>query len=228
MTQLTATVPPMECPDVLLPTPANLANLFGDLITVAKRNALSEIDELREEAEAARGKQMDDQFADFQVKIFKELKQDAMKELEIEFNDAVIGLSDHTVDNLSCLGAVALGASILERHFTDDINRKGPDIKNSMDAIKAKELVDGSKILFQARGGKKGPVKEEHDVINFAFSSIVTIKKIKKGEQLTKDNIWVKRPGTGPLYAKDFKDVLNKFTKKDIDIDQHLNHEDFE
>ena len=51
MTQLTATVPPMECPDVLLPTPANLANLFGDLITVAKRNALSEIDELREEAE---------------------------------------------------------------------------------------------------------------------------------------------------------------------------------
>ena len=51
MTQLTATVPPMECPDVMLPTPANLSNLFGDLITLAKRNALSEIDELREEAE---------------------------------------------------------------------------------------------------------------------------------------------------------------------------------
>ncbi len=156
------------------------------------------------------------------------VRLDAMKELEKEFNDAVVGLSDHTVDNLSCLGAVALGASILERHFTDDINREGPDIKNSMDAKKAKELVDGSKILFQARGGKKGPVNEESDVINFAFSSIVTIKKIKKGEQLTKDNIWVKRPGTGPLYAKDFKDVLNKFAKKDIDVDQHLNHEDFE
>ena len=51
MTQLTATVPPMECPDVMLPTPANLSNLFGDLITLARRAAKSEIDELREEAE---------------------------------------------------------------------------------------------------------------------------------------------------------------------------------
>ena len=51
MTQLTATVPPMECPDVMLPTPANLSNLFGDLITQAERAALSEIKELQEEAQ---------------------------------------------------------------------------------------------------------------------------------------------------------------------------------
>ena len=156
------------------------------------------------------------------------VRLDAMKELEKEFDDAVIGLSDHTIDNLSCLGAVALGASILERHFTDDPNRDGPDIKNSMDAKQAKELIDGSKILFQARGGKKGPVNEERDVINFAFSSIVTIKEIKKGEKLDKSNIWVKRPGTGPLYAKDFKKILNKTAKKDIEKDCHLKPEDFE
>lgn len=156
------------------------------------------------------------------------VRLDAMKELEKEFDDAVIGLSDHTVDNLSCLGAVALGASILERHFTDDLNRKGPDIKNSMDPKQTKELIDGSKILFQARGGKKGPVNEEKDVINFAFSSVVTIKKIKKGDKLTKDNIWVKRPGTGPLFAKDFNNIINKIANKDIDTDVHLKPEDFE
>lgn len=156
------------------------------------------------------------------------VRLDAMKELEKEFNDAVIGLSDHTIDNLSCLGAVALGASILERHFTDNLKREGPDIKNSMDPKQTKELINGSKILFQARGGKKGPVKEEKDVINFAFSSVVTIKKIKKGEKLSKNNIWVKRPGTGPLYAKDFKNVLNKIAKKNIDIDVHLKPGDFE
>lgn len=156
------------------------------------------------------------------------VRLDAMKELEKEFDDAVIGLSDHTVDNLSCLGAVALGASILERHFTDDLNRKGPDIKNSMDPKQTKELIEGSKILFQARGGKKGPVNEEKDVINFAFSSVVTIKKIKKGDKLTKDNIWVKRPGTGPLFAKDYNNVINKIAIKDIDIDFHLKPEDFE
>jgi N-acetylneuraminate synthase len=156
------------------------------------------------------------------------VRLDAMKELQKEFDDAVIGLSDHTVDNLSCLGAVALGASILERHFTDDLNREGPDIKNSMDPKQTKELIDGSKILFQARGGKKGPVNEEKDVINFAFSSVVTIKKIKKGDKLTKDNIWVKRPGTGPLFAKDFKNIINKIANKDIDTDVHLKPEDFE
>ena len=156
------------------------------------------------------------------------VRLDAMKELEKEFNDAVIGLSDHTIDNLSCVGAVALGASILERHFTDNLKREGPDIKNSMDPKQTEELINGSKILFQARGGKKGPVKEEKEVINFAFSSVVTIKKIKKGEKLTKNNIWVKRPGTGPLYAKDFKNVLNKIAKKNIDIDVHLKSEDFE
>lgn len=156
------------------------------------------------------------------------VRLDAMKQLEKEFNDAVIGLSDHTTDNLSCLGAVALGASILERHFTDTMERDGPDIKNSMDPIQAKELIYGSKILFKARGGKKGPVEEERDVINFAFSSIVTIKKIKKGEKFTLDNIWVKRPGIGPLFAKDFKQTLGKIAKKDIEIDVHLKPEFFE
>ena len=71
----------------------------------------------------------------------------AMTELQNEFPNAVIGLSDHTLTNHACFGAIALGASILERHFTDTLSRKGPDISNSMDFCSAKNLVEGSKIL---------------------------------------------------------------------------------
>lgn len=155
------------------------------------------------------------------------VRLDAMVELNKHFDDAVVGLSDHTTSNYACLGAVALGASILERHFTDSMEREGPDIVNSMDTIACKELIEGSKILKLARGGIKGPVDEEIPTINFAYASVVTITDVNPGEELTMENIWVKRPGTGPLFAKDFKSVLgkkaNKFLKKDI----HLNLEDF-
>ena len=63
----------------------------------------------------------------------------AMTELRKTFDDAVVGLSDHTITNHACFGAVALGASILERHFTDSMTREGPDIVNSMDPSAAQE-----------------------------------------------------------------------------------------
>jgi N-acetylneuraminate synthase len=68
----------------------------------------------------------------------------AMEELQREFPNAIIGLSDHTKSNLACFGAVALGASILERHFTDRKDRVGPDIINSMDPEELRELITGS------------------------------------------------------------------------------------
>tara|TARA_Y200000002_G_C22615735_1_gene635916 strand:- start:177 stop:1220 length:1044 start_codon:yes stop_codon:yes gene_type:complete len=150
----------------------------------------------------------------------------AMGELKDRFPEAVIGLSDHTISNHACFGAVALGASILERHYTDTMDRAGPDIINSMDPASAKELVEGSKIIKQERGGHKGPVDEEKPVIDFAYASVVTIKKIKRGEFFSKENIWVKRPGTGPLFAKDFNDIIGKKSNKDIESDQHLKAED--
>jgi N-acetylneuraminate synthase len=150
----------------------------------------------------------------------------AMKDLQKNFPKAVIGLSDHSTSNLACFGAVALGASILERHFTDNMNRKGPDIKNSMDVKAAKELVNGVKVLKEMRGGKKNSIKEENTVKNFAFASVVSIKAINKGEKLTKKNIWVKRPGTGPFLAKDFKKLLGKTILNNIDADTHIKKSD--
>ena len=116
----------------------------------------------------------------------------AMTELQETFHDAVIGLSDHTVSNHACFGAVALGASILERHFTDSMKREGPDIINSMDPQAAQDLIHGANTIFEQRGGSKGPVDEEMPTIKFAFASVVSIKNIKKGEAFTKDNLWVK------------------------------------
>ncbi len=150
----------------------------------------------------------------------------AMTELATQFPDAVVGLSDHTTDNLACLGAVALGASILERHFTDHMQRIGPDIICSMDKQALKELIHGSKILKKERGGSKGPVAEEKPTIDFAFASVVSIKDIKKGELYTKENIWVKRPGTGEIKAIDFEMVLGKAANADIKNDTQIRWED--
>ena len=71
----------------------------------------------------------------------------ALNDLKKEFPNTIIGLSDHTISNHSSFGAIALGASIIERHFTDTKKRKGPDIVCSMDEKECKELLDGVKIF---------------------------------------------------------------------------------
>jgi N-acetylneuraminate synthase len=134
----------------------------------------------------------------------------AMNKLREAFPDAVIGLSDHTVSNYTCLGAVALGASILERHFTDSMNRPGPDIVCSMDPPALRDLIDGANTIFAARGGEKTAVAAEAPTIAFAFASVVAIKDIAAGESLTEDNIWVKRPGGGDFTASDYEDLLGR------------------
>ena len=146
----------------------------------------------------------------------------AMQELQREFPKAVVGLSDHTTSNRACFAATALGASILERHFTDSMNRPGPDIINSMDPLALKELINGTTEIALMRGGKKEFVKEEQVTINFAFATVVTIKPIKKGEKFTKENIWVKRPGTGEIPAEKYNKILGKTSSVDIQIDMHV------
>lgn len=140
----------------------------------------------------------------------------AMTQLKEAFPDAVIGLSDHTISNYPCLGSVALGASILERHFTDRMDRPGPDIVCSMDPTALKELIEGSKIIFAARGGEKGPVEAEAPTIAFAFASVVAIRDIAPGQKLSEENIWVKRPGGGDFTVLDYETLLGKIAKAPI------------
>lgn len=152
----------------------------------------------------------------------------AMMELHTAFPDKVFGLSDHTLNNNACLGAVALGASILERHFTDHIHRPGPDIVCSMDEQATKELIASSNEIWQMRGGTKQAAKEEQVTIDFAFATVCAIADIKKGEVFTKENIWVKRPGTGEILAEHFNGLLGKTAVVDIDNDRQLTWEDIQ
>jgi N-acetylneuraminate synthase len=134
----------------------------------------------------------------------------AMSRLREAFPDAVIGLSDHTVTNDVCLGAIALGASIVERHFTDRMDRPGPDIVCSMDPEALSALITGSRMIFAARGGEKVAVEAEAPTIAFAFASVVATRDIAAGERLSEDNLWVRRPGGGDYNAADYDGLLGR------------------
>ena len=154
------------------------------------------------------------------------VRLNAMVEIQSEFSGAVVGLSDHTLTNHACYGAVALGASILERHFTDSMERPGPDIICSMDTQACKELIDGAKIIALQRGGSKDRIEEEQVTRDFAFSTICSIGTIKKGDIFSNENIWVKRPGFGGILADQYNYVLGKVASRDILNDVQIQWED--
>lgn len=146
----------------------------------------------------------------------------AMQQIMNEFPNIPVGLSDHTTNNNACIAAITLGALLVERHFTDTMTRNGPDIVCSMDEIRLKELLDASKEIPKMLGGEKKPAIEEQVTINFAFATVVTIAEIKKGDKFTKENIWVKRPGTGKILAENYNKIIGKISKIDISNGTHL------
>lgn len=150
----------------------------------------------------------------------------AMQQLHEAFPDKVFGLSDHTLNNHACLAAVALGASILERHFTDHKQRTGPDIVCSMDEAECQALIKGSEEIWSMRGGEKKATDEEKVTIDFAFATVCTLKPIRKGEVFTKENIWVKRPGTGEILAEHYPNLMGKKATNDLDGDVQLKKND--
>ncbi|MBS6465644.1 MAG: N-acetylneuraminate synthase [Clostridium sp.] len=150
----------------------------------------------------------------------------AMTQLQQVFPNAVVGLSDHSLNNNACLAATALGACILERHFTDSKYRPGPDIICSMDGAEMAELIQSSREIFQMRGGEKAALKEEQVTIDFAFATVVAITDIHAGEPFTMENIWVKRPGTGEIKAVDFESLLGKKANKNIKNGEQLSWKD--
>lgn len=146
----------------------------------------------------------------------KLVRLQAIKEIQNSFPDAIVGLSDHTEGIYTCLGAVSLGAKVIEKHFTDNKKNKGPDISCSMDPNELKELIVGSKIIFESMEGKKKPLKEEKKTIAFAFASVAATKNIKKNDTFTSENIFPIRPGNGYFKIKDYKMLLGKTAKRNI------------
>jgi N-acetylneuraminate synthase len=157
---------------------------------------------------------------------FDKVRLGAIADLREAFPDAVLGLSDHSLSNNPCLGSIALGGSIVERHFTDHMERPGPDIVCSMDEAALSSLLVGVKEMYECRGGTKGILDGEQVTIDFAYATVVTIDKIKKGEMLTENNIWVKRPGIGEILAENYSELLGRRVKSDLDKDVHLSWDD--
>ena len=150
----------------------------------------------------------------------------AIEDLKNNFENYPIGLSDHSMGIETCLGAVALGACILEKHFTISRAWPGPDTGISIEPEELKNLISGSIKVWEARGGKKTILPEEKQVIDFAYASIVSIKPIKVGDVFSLDNIWVKRPGNGKLLANNYDKIIGMIAKNDIKVDEQIVPED--
>jgi len=156
---------------------------------------------------------------------YNKVRLGSIQELRDEFN-LQVGFSDHSLGIYASLGAVALGAVVIEKHFTVDKNWPGPDNLFSIDPIELRELIKGTNAIFESSGGHKFILPEEQPIMDFAFASVVTIKKINKGDKLSTDNIWVKRPGTGSIPAVEFDNLLGQKAARDIEKDVLLDIDD--
>lgn len=158
---------------------------------------------------------------------YDKVRLGALKYIKNEFPDSIVGLSDHSIGNWTCFGAVALGASILEKHFTSDKSWPGPDVPISIDPRELSELIVGSAAIHQALGGEKDILADEKPTIDFAYASVVAINDIEPGEILSMKNIWVKRPGTGEILATDFEKIIGKTATRKVVLNQQLRWDDF-
>ena len=139
-----------------------------------------------------------------------------------------IGLSDHTPSIYNALGAVSLGASIIEKHFTFNKRLSGPDHKSSIDKKELKMLIEGVNANYLARGSQKKIFKEEKEIVNWARESVVSIKDIRPNEKLNSSNISTKRPSpkNNQIPANNFFNILGKKVKRKILKDRILNYKD--
>jgi N-acetylneuraminate synthase len=108
------------------------------------------------------------------------------------------------------LASVALGACILERHYTDTRYRKGPDIINSMDPSELRHIIDRSKEIWIAANNPKQRTEAEEPVYAFARASVVADKDLPEGHVITEADIWARRPGSGEIAGYEFDKVVGK------------------
>ena len=130
------------------------------------------------------------------------------------------GYSDHTLGIEVDIAAVAMGASVIEKHFTLDNNMEGPDHKSSLNPGELKAMVCAIRNIEKALGSDK-KISSPSEEVNkdFVRKSITASRPIKKGERLTEDNLIVKRPGTGKSPMQ-WDEVIGTFAKIDYKKDE--------
>ncbi len=150
----------------------------------------------------------------------------AMKSLHKKFKTDV-GYSDHTQGIEVAIAAAALGASVIEKHFTLDRNMEGPDHKASLEPNELKEMIHCIRNIEIALGvGKKIPSKSELKNISAARKSIHTSREIKSGEKISENDLVMKRPGDGISPMK-IKSVLGRKAKRTLPAEYKLTLKDF-
>lgn len=149
-------------------------------------------------------------------------------DLKSAFPNAVVGFSDHSIGPEMALASVALGASILERHYTDTRYRKGPDIINSMDPAELRFLIDRSREIHTALMNPKQRTGPEEDVYRFARASVVADVDLAAGHVITEPDIWARRPGSGEIAGFEFDKVVGKKLTVAVTRNQQLKWSDFE
>lgn len=135
-----------------------------------------------------------------------------------------VGLSDHSVGIYTSLGAIALGACIVEKHFTLDRMAPGPDHKSSIEPYELGELVKGCGAVFLAGGNRREIFPEEQQIVAWARESVVSITDIPEGTTITADMVAVKRPSPGEdaIPAKHLDDVIGKVARTEIAKDRQI------
>jgi N,N'-diacetyllegionaminate synthase len=146
----------------------------------------------------------------------------AMQTMMNNFPDLHVGYSDHTLTPVACLCAVAMGAKVIERHFTHDKNADGPDHRLSSDPTEMKWLVDAVRSFEIMKGnGVKRPADSEKVTRVNNRKSIVLNKNLSKGSRITREDIAIKRPGYG-IEPKYFDQVIGRSLNKDLKEDSVL------
>jgi N,N'-diacetyllegionaminate synthase len=145
-----------------------------------------------------------------------------------EFCNVRVGYSDHVIDNYACYAAVSLGAEIIEKHFTLDKQMEGPDHSCSLNPLEFKTLINGIRSIEKSLGnGVKKPTLAEEKNIYGMRRGIVAIKKIRKGDLFSIENLGVKRPLVGML-PSEIENLFGKVASMDIENDEPILKENIE
>lgn len=155
---------------------------------------------------------------------FSSINLNVLKSYADWYPDCVLGLSDHTYGHTTVLGAMALGARVFEKHFTDDNGREGPDHKFAMNPKTWREMVDASMELYEALGdGIKRIEENEKDSVVVQQRAVYLIRDIKAGDCITKEDIFPLRPlKEDCVYPYDIDCVIGKRLKRDMKADECL------
>jgi len=150
---------------------------------------------------------------------YSEVNLKAMETLRSYFN-LPVGYSDHTKGIVIPIAAVAMGAVVIEKHFTLDKTMDGPDHKASLDPAELKAMIEAIRCVEVALGdGVKTPTDSERKNMVIARKSIVALRPIRVGERFTSENITTKRPGSG-INPMRYNEVIGQFAKRSFEEDE--------